>query len=247
MNIKTVSIGLPLLDQALMNGVPEGYAILLSGSPGSGTELFAKQFAAAGTDTENVIYITTTERDEDIKMTMESFGWKVEKIKIVNIGAEYYHKVLEKELLISKYREEGIPVNEIFMPSKKKKEREVNFLTRITYEIFKLKPPFRIVIDSLDFFLNNYDRNKVISALRTIKAHAQYYGGVLLVTMLRDVYDTHTQSGIEQLADIILEMEMLRTPKGFVKYLIIKKVRNHPEKTGIFKYTISEKGLKIVK
>ena len=247
MTINTVSIGLPNLDKALMNGVPEGYTILLSGSPGSGMELFAKQFAASGGEEENVIYITTTERDEDIISTMQNFGWSTDRITIVNIGAEYYHKVLEKELIISKYREEGIPIKEIFAPARKRKEKEVNFLTKITYEIFKLKPPFRIVIDSLDFFLNYYDRNKVISALRTIKAHAQYYGGVVLVTMLKDVYDTHTQSGIEQLADIILEMEMLRTPKGFINYLILKKVRNHPEKAGIFKYEVYEKGIRIVK
>ncbi len=245
MAFKTVSIGLPLLDKALMDGVPEGYTILLSGSPGSGTELFAKQFAAAGSKEENVMYITTTERDEDIITTMKNFGWEP-NIQIVNVGAEYYHKVLEKELIISKYREEGIPVNEIFAPARKKKEKEINFLTMITYEISKLKPPFRIIIDSLDFFLNNYDGPKVISALRTIKAHAQYYGGVVLVTMMKDVYDTHTQSGVEQLADIILEMDMLRTPKGFVNHIIIKKVRNHPEKAGIFKYQIYEKGLKIV-
>jgi len=246
LDLNTVSIGLPKLDKALMDGVPEGYTILLSGTPGSGTELFAKQFAASGTDKENVVYITTTERDEDIIATMQNFGWNTDKIHIVNIGAEYYHKVLEKELIISKYREEGIPVNEIFAPARKKKEREVNFLTRITYEIFKLKPPFRVVIDSLDFFLNNYEATKVISALRTIKAHAQYYGGVVLVTMLKDVYDTHTQSGIEQLADIILELEKYRTPRGFINHLILKKVRNHPEKVGIFKYEIYEKGIKIV-
>ncbi len=242
--MKNVSIGLKRLDEALMGGVPEGYTILLSGSPGSGTELFAKQFAAAGAENENVIYFTTTERDEDIIATMKNFGWKTD-MKIVNIGAEYYHKVLEKELIISRYREEGIPVNEIFTPARKRKDKEVNFLTMVTYEISKLKPPFRIILDSLDFFLNNYDRTKIISALRTIKAHAQYYGGVVLITMLRDVYDTTTQSGIEQLSDIILEMEMFRTPKGFINYIIIKKVRNHPEKAGIFKYNITEKGIEI--
>ena len=244
MTLKSVSVGLPRLDKGLMDGVPEGYTILLSGSPGSGMELFAKQFASAGTNKENVIYFTTTERDEDILMTMKNFGWET-KIKIVNIGAEYYRKVLEKELIISKYREEGIPVNEIFSPARKKKEKEINFLTMVTYEISKLKPPFRIIIDSLDFFLNNYERTKIISALRTIKAHAQYYGGVVLITMLRDVYDMTTQSGIEQLADVILEMEMFRMPKGFINYVIIKKVRNHPEKAGIFKYTIAGNGIEI--
>ena len=243
---ETTSIGINTLDKALMNGVPRGYTILLYGSPGSGTELFAKQFAAAGVGKENVIYFTTIERDEDILATMKSFGWNT-NIKIVNIGVEYYQKVLERELVISRYREEGIPINEIFQPARKKEEKEVNFLTKITYEISKLKPPFRIVVDSLDFFMNKYERSKVISALRTIKAHTQYYGGVALVTMLTHVYDTSSQSGIEEIVDIILELEMKRSEKGFEKYLIIKKVRNHPEKVGIFKYDVNKEGIILVK
>ncbi len=244
--LKTTTIGIDMLDKALMNGIPKGYTILLAGTPGSGTELFAKQFAAAGAGKENVVYFTTTERDEDIIGTMKSFNWSTE-IKIVNIGTEYYKKVLEKELMISRYREEGIPINEIFQPGKKKEEKEINFLTKITYEISKLKPPFRIIIDSLDFFLNQYDRAKVISALRTIKAHTQYCESVALITMLNNVYDTSTQSGIEELVDVILELEMLRTSEGFDKYLIVKKVRNHPEKTGIFKYEVGDKGFVLVK
>ncbi len=244
--LKTTTIGIDMLDKALMNGIPKGYTILLAGTPGSGTELFAKQFAAAGIGKENVVYFTTTERDEDILNTMKSMNWGTD-IKIVNIGTEYYRKVLEKELMISKYREEGIPTSEIFIPGKKKEEKKVNFLTKVTYEISKLEPPFRIVIDSLDFFLNQYDRGKVISALRTIKAHTQYCESVALLTMLNNVYGTATQSGIEEIVDVILELEMLRTPTGFDKYLIVKKVRNHPEKTGIFKYEVNERGFVLVK
>ena len=48
------SIGIAELDRALMNGVPKGYTILVTGTPGTGVELFAKQFAAAGIGSENV-------------------------------------------------------------------------------------------------------------------------------------------------------------------------------------------------
>ncbi len=243
---ETVSTGIDELDKALMNGVPKGFTILLYGVPGSGTELFAKQFAAAGAGKENVVYFTTIERDEDIIATMKSFGWNTD-MRIINIGTEYYHKVLEKELMISKYREMGIPVNEIFQPARKREEKEVNFLTRITYEVSTLEPPFRIVVDSFDFFLNRYDRAKVISALRTIKAHTQYKGGVALITMLTNAYDSAAKTGIEEIVDIILELEVTRTNGGFQKDLVIKKVRNHPEKVGVFKYEVSEKGIVLMK
>ncbi len=239
---ETVSTGIEELDKALMGGVPKGFTMLLYGPPGSGTELFAKQFAAAGIGKENVLYFTTIERDEDIIATMQSFGWPTE-MRIINIGTEYYHKVLEKELVISKYREEGIPASEIFQPARKREEKEVNFLTKITYEVSSLKPPFRIVVDSFDFFLNHYERWKVISALRTIKAHTQFKGGVALITLLTNGHDNPAKSGIEEIVDIILELEINRVDHEFERHMIIKKVRNHPEKVGIFKYDVGDKGI----
>src|SRR3970282_367297 len=106
---KVVSTGIASFDKALMNGLPRGFTVLVTGPPGAGTELVAKQFAAAGVKGENVMYFTTTERDEDVTSTMEDFGWKSD-ITIVNIGRLYYESVLAKKLEVSRYREEGISV-----------------------------------------------------------------------------------------------------------------------------------------
>jgi len=229
------------LDKSL-GGIPEGFAILVYGSPGSGTELFAKQFAAAGVGKENVIYFTTSERDEDVRNTMKHFGWDP-NITIVNIGEEYYQKVLAKELEISKYRQEGVSVKDIKRLRTHEISKGINFLTKITYEISKLKPPFRVIIDSLDFFLEYYEPQHVISALRTIKAHSQYQRGIVLRAMLKGVHEPKTESGVEEVVDIIVELEKLRREKEFQRYLIIQKVRNHPEKVGIMEYTITDKGI----
>lgn len=233
--------GIPELDRSL-GGIPEGFAILVYGSPGSGTELFAKQFAAAGAGKENVIYFTTSERNEDVKKTMEHFGWNP-NITIVNIGEEYYQRVLAKELEISKYRQEGVSVKDIKRLRSHEISKGINFLTKITYEISKLKPPFRVIIDSLDFFMEYYEPQHVISALRTIKAHSQYQRGIVLATMLKGVHEPKMESGVEEVVDIIIELEKLRREKEFQRYLIIQKVRNHPEKVGIMEYTITEKGI----
>lgn len=233
--------GIPELDRSL-GGIPEGFAILVYGSPGSGTELFAKQFAAAGAGKENVIYFTTSERDVDVKKTIEHFGWNP-NITIVNIGEEYYQRVLAKELEISKYRQEGVSVKDIKRLRSHEISKGINFLTKITYEISKLKPPFRVIIDSLDFFMEYYEPQHVISALRTIKAHSQYQRGIVLATMLKGVHEPKMESGVEEVVDIIIELEKLRREKEFQRYLIIQKVRNHPEKVGIMEYTITGKGI----
>ena len=119
----------------------------------------------------------------------------------------------------------------------------VNFLTSLTYYVSKRKPPFRIVVDSLDFFLEYYSHADVLSALRTIKAHTQHEEGIALLTMLSGVYDTRTQSGVEEIVDVIVELERVRHENEFLRYLVLRKVRNHPEKTGLYEYTITDKGI----
>ena len=239
---KVVSTGITALDKALMNGLPKGSTVLVTGPPGSGTELIAKQFAGAGVRDENVVYFTTTERDEDVTATMKDFGWTAD-IEIVNIGNLYYESVLARKLQVSRYRQEGISVKDLRAESGRDPSPSVNFLTSLTYYVSKRKPPFRIVVDSLDFFLEYYAHADVLSALRTIKAHTQHEEGVALLTMLSGVYDTRTQSGVEEIVDCIVELERVRHENEFRRYLIIRKVRNHPEKTGLYEYTITDKGI----
>jgi KaiC/GvpD/RAD55 family RecA-like ATPase len=42
---------------------------------------------------------------------------------------------------------------------------------------------------------------------------------------------------------VIIELERQRVDFEFRRNLLIRKVRNHPEKTGILAYTIDEKGI----
>lgn len=241
-----VSFGIPALDKALMNGIPKGYTILCLGSPGAGVELFAKRFASVNPSKESVTYFSTSERDEDILETMKEFNWD-SNIKIVNIGTMYYEKVLAKHLEVSRYRLEGLTMRDIRqfkLSQEKAAEMDTqNFMTTVTYEISKMKPPFRIVLDSLNFFLEYYNHKDVLSAIRTIKAHTQHNGGVALVTLVKGVLDSHIESGIEEIVDCIIELERQRDGFEFKRNLLIRKVRNHPEKTGILAYMVDEKGI----
>ena len=243
---KTASTGIPALDRTLMNGLPKGFSILLTGVPGSGLDLFAKQFAAAGAKDENVTYFTTSEQDEDIVGTMQDFGWKAD-LTIINIGNQYYETVLARRLEASRFRQEGITLKDLLKlrAAETASRREVNFLTALSYEVSRLKAPFRVVVDSLDFFLQYYDHEEVLSALRTIKAHVQRTEGLALLTMLAGVHDTRTQSGLEGIVDAIFELERVRDAASFKRYLVIRKVRNHPEKTGIYPLGLTKDGLGI--
>jgi KaiC/GvpD/RAD55 family RecA-like ATPase len=245
--METNSTGVKILDETLGGGIPTGFTTLVSGSPGAGMELFAKQFATAGKATENVVYVSTTERNEDVLSTIKRYGW-TNDINIINIGTKYYEKVLARKLEVSKYRYEGLTRKDIDMLIHgRESEREENFLSNLTYEVSKMAPPLRLVIDSLDFFLEQHPHQDVISALRMIKAHIQHSESVALFTLQKDVYEKQTYSGIEGVVDCIVELDTWIEKAEYKRFLLIKKLRNHPERAGVFNYSIEDKGISIIK
>jgi len=239
--MKFTSIGVPALDEHLGGGIQRGSTVLLIGTPGSGTEFFAKQFASAGQ--EPVTYFTSTERDEDVLSVMREYGWRTD-LKIVNVGSRYYERVLAKKLEISRFRQEGITLGDIRRFKEQDTMKEENFLTFLAYEISKLTPPFRVVINSLDFFLENYESSEVLTAMRTIKAHTQHSESVTLMTMLKGVHESRIQSSIEDLADVILELDNEKIGHEFKKFIIVEKVRNRPAMVGMIPCIYDKTGIK---
>jgi KaiC/GvpD/RAD55 family RecA-like ATPase len=239
--MKVSKTGITLLDEALMDGVPKGFTILICGVPGSGTDLFAKQFASAGVGKENVVFFTTTETDEDIISTIEYFGWNKD-IRIVNLANIYYENVLAKELEVSRFRKEGIKMKDVKKP-KEDRIRDSNLLTTLVYEVSKVEAPFRIVVHSLDFFFEYHDHADVLSAIRTIKAHTQRSDSIALFTLDTDVLEKKIQIGVEEIVDSVIELERERDRLEFNRNLIIKKFRNHPEKTGILPFSLTKDGI----
>jgi len=241
---KVTSTGIPALDSAMMKGVPRGFTILVTGDPGTALELFAKQFAGANQDTENVVFFTTGERDQELMAAMEAFGFKTD-MRVVNMGEQYYQTVLAQQLEISRYRQEGLTLKDVrkFESEARGQRRATDFLSYLTYEFAKMEAPFRAVIDSLDFFLDYYPHTSVLSVLRTIKSYTQHAESVCLVTMLNRRHDAVTQSGVEEIVDIVIELERVRDGNAFRRNLLLRKVRNHPQLTGIYNYEITKDGI----
>jgi len=239
--VKFTSIGIPALDEHIGGGIQKGSTVLVMGTPGSGTEFFAKQFASVGQ--EPVTYFTSTERDEDVLNVMREYGWRTD-LSIVNIGSKYFEVVLAKKLEISRFRQEGITLSDIRRFRDQDSLKEENFLTYLTYEISKLTPPFRVVINSLDFFLENYDSAEVLMAMRTIKAHTQHSESVTLMTMLKGVHESRIQSSVEDLADVILELDREKVGQEFKKFIVVQKVRNRPGMVGIIPLTFDKTGIR---
>ncbi len=72
--MKTVKTGIAGLDEFLMGGLPPKI-ILLTGSPGSGNEVFAKQVLFNRVKTCPVTYFTVNTTAESIREDMAAYGW----------------------------------------------------------------------------------------------------------------------------------------------------------------------------
>ena len=109
-----VTCGIPRLDAALIEGkgFKMGSSILIAGTSGAGKELLAKQYAAAGIGSENVVYFSTDETSEELIETFEHYNWPTD-MRIVNIGTQYFEKVLSRDLQASRFKQEGLSVSEL--------------------------------------------------------------------------------------------------------------------------------------
>ena len=72
--MKLAKTGIAGLDEFLTGGLPPR-VLLLSGLPGSGNEVFARQIAFARAKQAGVTYITVNETPETIKEDMATYGW----------------------------------------------------------------------------------------------------------------------------------------------------------------------------
>ncbi|MBU2564765.1 MAG: RAD55 family ATPase [Candidatus Thermoplasmatota archaeon] len=235
------STGIKKLDEVLMDGLPEGFSVLVIGTPSSGMELFAKQFAS-GNKNEKAVYFTTSETEDEVKSLLKSYKWR-EDIDIISVSTQYYEKVLAKEFEASKLKKEGLSVSDIAKLGTFEGREDINFLEMLTYEISKLKKNYRVVIDALDFFLERYPSEDVLSAVRTIDAHVHYTKALVLFTMVKDVYDKRIENSISAIADCVIELEIVKIGTGFENRLIVKKVKNMPQKIVTLVYSITDKGI----
>jgi KaiC/GvpD/RAD55 family RecA-like ATPase len=72
--MKTVKTGIAGLDEFLMGGLPPKI-ILLTGAPGSGSEVFAKQVLFNRVQASPVTYFTINSSAESIREDMAAYGW----------------------------------------------------------------------------------------------------------------------------------------------------------------------------
>ena len=90
-----VKIGVPGFDDLVEGGIPAGFAVLLSGSPGTGKTIFGLHFLKEGLSKgEKCIYVTYSQSGKDIIDQAAEFGWDIKGVEFLEVKAEDFDDVL---------------------------------------------------------------------------------------------------------------------------------------------------------
>ena len=240
---KVGSFGVPKFDNEMHGGVPRGFIMVAFTDTGSGSELFAKQFTSPAEESDNTLYISTNEGQQEIIRIFQKYDWPLD-ISVRTIGEEYNSTVVERELLASRYRLEGFRLDDIRRLAQTRfvDDNTQDYLTEVTNEVMALGPYFRAVIDSLDFFLQREDPARVIAMVRMLQAHAQLNRGLILISVSTHGLDPLVKQELSSIADMVLSFQVRTIGTDFETSMIVSKFRNAPEnlKVLVFRVTPEE-------
>ena len=239
-----ISTGIEKLDKLLEGGTPKGFSVLILGSPGSSIEILCKQLASRG----KVLYLTTEETEDELTDAMKRFGWdNKQKMDVVDIAKQYSETIVSGEQKrVSVYEQrskiklkELIEIGSSGMPPITKGDQD--FLAILSNKI-KSNESEKIIINSLDFFLNQYTQEEVIKTLHAAKICNLQNKGVLFMIMTKGIHGDIFERKMEGIADCVLELEVLQKGSTFERFLAVKKMKNYAKKIGIARYAIDSDG-----
>ncbi len=235
--------GIPEVDGPFFAALPPGWLALLAGHSGSGAPLLAKQFARAGTGHVPVLFYTTFERTEDVLRGFTSYGWDPSELKIVNLADEYYERVLLRGLDIARARERGLTLDELVGAEPRDVTTKSFSLTnRMLSDLAGMDEPFRLVLDSVDFFFEVLEPHDVTTVARQIRHRCQTIGGQALLTVHSVAHDRAVYGLLQDLADLVFELKAEPNGDRYRHTLYTEKVANRPELSRITPLHVGESG-----
>jgi KaiC/GvpD/RAD55 family RecA-like ATPase len=253
------STGIEDLDRILDGGFAPGFTTLLLCPVGSGSEIFAKQFAASHPE-EVVTFFTTAESEEDVRRAVTDAGWPHGALDIVDIQSRFAQQSLmdaqSGRLQTARHHmapaalvdaddllKEDSNTDLMYQMPSKEEYGLTDYLGSLLKEYQSHPVPNRIVVNNLDFFFNIYPPEQVLHTLNIMRNLNAKTKGQLLWVLSKDVVDQRIQNRLALMSDHFFEMGVERKGNEFERFLITHNVRNRPEKSAVNTYLVSRDGI----
>lgn len=235
--VSRITTGIPGFDKLVQGGLPKGSLTLVSGNPGTGKSIFCMQaaynVAAKGT---NSLYVSFEQNEKEIKAQMNQIGLgsgKVDgRLKILRLDSDD-PDIVSEILKTAKKIKAGFVIVDSLASLTSGPVPQEHLSSYTTAEVLESVIPVPLDVENLN-------RMKVKLILETIRKT----GATAMLTseMVRgqEGYSRDTLS--EFLCDAIVVLHAVEGEDGF-RTLHIPKIRLTRQKSGIYSFEITKKGI----
>jgi KaiC/GvpD/RAD55 family RecA-like ATPase len=236
-------LGLPEFDEAIAGALPAGFLAVLGGGTSTGAPILARQFARAAVGSVPVLYYTTYERTDDLRGALKEVGADPDALTIVNLADEYYERVLVRGLDVARVRQRGLSLEDLTSDARPNRvPGPYRLADRMLSDLAGIDAPFRLVIDSLDFFFEVLGPQDVMKVAREVRHCCRSVGGQALLA----VHGPRTEAGggglLVDLADLVLDLRAEPKGTGYEHVLRVEKVGYRPDLARIVPVRLGESG-----
>lgn len=243
MSERVAIFGPPEFDEALAKALPTGFLALLAGGTATGAPTLARQFARAAVGSVPVRYYTTYDRTDDLERAFRDVGADPGELTIVNLAEEYYERVLVRGLDVARARERGLSLEELSgevrgIPA----PGPFRLADRMLADLAGIDAPFRLVIDSIDFFFEVLGPKDVLKVVREVRHCCRSVGGQALLAIHGPRNESGQGGPLIDLADLVLEVRAEARGNRFDQTLLVEKVGYRPDLARIVPLRLGDSG-----
>lgn len=218
-------------------GIPKGNSVLVSGGPGAGKSIFCRQLCYnAVSNGKKCMYVSFEESKDQIKKSMEKFGWNVKKF--VEKGDLLIQKINPLDILRMKFGSIG----------------GSGSATELSYKIKPLVIPKNfspdvIAVDSLTAIIAasvTKDKNYRVYLQQLFSFFEDTGATSFLVTETNPVPMKYNKSSTEEfLADGIIVLYNIQKKDTRINAIEVLKMRESKHKKKISLMEIADNGIKV--
>ncbi|MBE8538675.1 ATPase domain-containing protein [Geoglobus acetivorans] len=224
--MKRVSTGILNLDSQLGGGFPAGSVILFIEDPGAGAEIYSYHFVHDGIKKgEQSLYIATNDTADDIRDSMKLY---------LGIGDDEFEKVKFMDFLSA--RVGALGVRESLTLSGDPYNKVITETSR-NYS--------RVVLNSLSYFAENYDRKSVLGLIESMKISAKRNEAVHMIIFTKGMFNMEFETAVKQVVDGVIELSIREAETEIQRRLKIVKLKRTLVPKTIFRYDISDRGIRM--
>ncbi len=235
--------GAPEFDEPIADALPPGFLAVLAGRSSSGAPTLARQFARAALGRSPVLYYTTYERSDDLRQAFRAVGTDPEALKVVNLADEYYERVLVRGLDVARLRERGLSLEDLASDGKPSRPPgPFRLADRMLSDLAGIDAPFRLVIDSLDFFFEVLGPKDVMKVAREVRHCCRTLGGQALLAVHAPRHEGSAGELLNDLADLVMELRSELHGERYRQTLLLEKVAQRPDLARLVPLRLGEAG-----